>query len=62
MRKTETLTYEREADAKDAFNLLDRKIYPEDNIGLQIHGDSVTITATERELKGLKLMLAKVGL
>jgi len=62
MRDTETLTYEYEADAKDAYNALDRLIYPEDNIDLERDWNSVTIIATERELKGLKMMLAKLGL
>lgn len=62
MRHTETLTFEREADAKDAFNALDRLIYPEDHIDLENEANWVKITATERELKGLKHMLAKLGL
>ena len=62
MRQTETLTYDNAADTKDAFNHLDRMIYPEDNIGLDIAGNVLTITASERELIGLQMILAKVGL
>jgi len=62
MRHTETLIYNNAADGNDAFNHLDRMIYPEDNIGLNITANVLTITATERELIGLQMILAKVGL
>ena len=62
MRYTETLIYDNAADAKDAFNFIDRKLEPEDNIGLDIASNVLTITATERELIGLQMILAKVGL
>ncbi|MBA7622572.1 hypothetical protein ES703_29950 [subsurface metagenome] len=62
MRQTETLIYDNPADAKDAFNYLDRLIEPEDNIGLDNANNVLTITATERELIGLQALLAKVDL
>jgi len=62
MRYTETLIYDNAADAQDAFNFIDRKLEPEDNIGLQVTNNVLTITASRRENTGLQMMLSKVGL
>ncbi|MBA7627049.1 hypothetical protein ES703_34510 [subsurface metagenome] len=62
MRYTETLIYDNAADAQDAFNFIDRKLEPEDNIGLDVDRNVLTITASRRENTGLQMMLSKVGL
>jgi len=62
MRQTETLIYDNATDAQDAFNFIDRKLEPEDNIGLDVDGNVLTITACHRENIGLQMMLSKVGL